>query len=654
MTRLLKKLSTTVLIVSAFCAGALAQTPPAGSPVARHGALRVEGNRVVDQHGHPVVLRGMSYFWSNPGWEGGKFYNAGTVNTFVDDWKVNVVRVAVNPRPEERGGYRTVIDRAIQRGIYVVVDWHSHQAHREQAAAQAFFRAVHQTYGNIPNIIYEIYNEPCPPRPNDPNFASCAGDNWVSDIRPYSQAMVNFFRNELRTNNIIVIGTPDFSKRVDTATDPAIQNGGPVTGTNLVYAIHFYTAEAGTDHRSALRQLTSVALNRGHAVMATEWGLSEADGGQRNPTRIDTTEANLWFDFMDRNFISWMNWSVCDKNEAASALRPGAPANGGWNASHLSSGGTFIRNKLRFYDQRHTLTVTTTGQGTVTRDHTISDGYTPGTPVTLTAVPTNGWSFAGFEVGDGIIENPYVLTMGTANRTINAVFNNNANLINNGHFTVSALSWNIFEGTITPNNHELRVAPSSSAALHESYVRQGNISLEAGREYTLSFRARGQSNRTIVPRVTNSNRSVDFILDTSPASLTTTMPTQPFTRRFVAPQTLTNAVVSFSCGGNQTVWFLDDVSLMPGDMSSVAPGAAAVRNVPWSVVRAGGSVQLRGPADAGAQAMLYDTRGRMVRTMQARDGLAISDVGISAGNYLLIVRNGSGSEVLRTRVSLVR
>ena len=42
----------------------IAVQAPAGSPVARHGALHVAGGRVVDSHGQPVTLRGMSLFWS--------------------------------------------------------------------------------------------------------------------------------------------------------------------------------------------------------------------------------------------------------------------------------------------------------------------------------------------------------------------------------------------------------------------------------------------------------------------------------------------------------------------------------------------------------------------------------------------------------------
>src|SRR5438874_8794463 len=49
------------------------------TPVDLHGALHVEGSRLLDQNGKPVALAGPSFFWSNTDWGQEKFYNASAV-----------------------------------------------------------------------------------------------------------------------------------------------------------------------------------------------------------------------------------------------------------------------------------------------------------------------------------------------------------------------------------------------------------------------------------------------------------------------------------------------------------------------------------------------------------------------------------------------
>jgi hypothetical protein len=51
--------------------------------------------------------------------------------------------------------------------------------------------------------------------------------------------------------------------------------------------------------------------------------------------------------FMETNKLSWCNWSIADKVETASALKPGASGRGGWPASVLTRSGTIIREKIR-------------------------------------------------------------------------------------------------------------------------------------------------------------------------------------------------------------------------------------------------------------------------------------------------------------------
>jgi endoglucanase len=133
--------------------------PRDGSIVDQYGQLRVEGNRIVNEHGTAVALRGMSFFWSQ--WIG-KYYNGDCVQWLADDWRCTVVRAAM---AVESGGYltnpqaemnkvKTVIDACLDLGIYVIVDWHDSNAQNHQEQAIAFFKEIAAEYGNTPNVIY--------------------------------------------------------------------------------------------------------------------------------------------------------------------------------------------------------------------------------------------------------------------------------------------------------------------------------------------------------------------------------------------------------------------------------------------------------------------------------------------------------------------
>ncbi len=157
------------------------------SPVERHGKLRVEGNRMVNKDGIPPQLRGISLSWSL--WGGKKYYNTKVIDWLTKDFKINLLRASMGVEPE--GGYlknsdeqmklmTTVIDRAISNGIYVLIDWHDHNADLHLEESKAFFALMAKKYSGVPNVIYEIFNEP-------------AKQNW-DVIKSYSVEVVKTIR----------------------------------------------------------------------------------------------------------------------------------------------------------------------------------------------------------------------------------------------------------------------------------------------------------------------------------------------------------------------------------------------------------------------------------------------------------------------------
>jgi endoglucanase len=291
--------------------------------VDKHGQLSIDGINLVDKNGDAITLRGMSLFWSQ--W-GGVYYNEETIKSLRDDWKVTVVRLAMGV---ESGGYldnkyeeyqkiTSAIDVCIKLGLYVIVDWHDHHAESHLSESITFFNNISTAYGDVPNIIYEIYNEPL-------------NVSWNSVLKPYGQAVINTIRkNDL--NNIIIMGTPNWSQDVD-----AVINN-KLLSDNLAYSLHFYTST----HQQWLRDKAVKAMNAGVPLFVTEWGLSEASGtGQ-----IDKSESALWITFLENSNLSWCNWSLNNKDESSAALLPTTTTLSDWSDDQLTESGRMIRNYL--------------------------------------------------------------------------------------------------------------------------------------------------------------------------------------------------------------------------------------------------------------------------------------------------------------------
>ncbi len=296
---------------------------PAGSPVAAHGRLAVKGNRVVDARGQPYAVHGMSLFWSQ--WQP-RYYDPATVAWLVSDWRVSAVRAAIGA---QQGGYDTqpevetkraeaVIDAAIAQGIYVVVDWHAHQPRADDAVR--FFSHIATKYRGVPNLIYETYNEPLPEH------------GWATVLKPYHAKVIGAIR-AIDPDAFVVAGTRSWSQDVDEAA------ADPLPFANVAYTLHFYAAT----HKAELRAKADRAMQRGVALFVTEYGTTAANGD----APIDASEARTWWDWCAKNGISYLNWSVANKDEASAILKPTTQALSGWSESDLTESGRLVRAHLR-------------------------------------------------------------------------------------------------------------------------------------------------------------------------------------------------------------------------------------------------------------------------------------------------------------------
>jgi endoglucanase len=293
-----------------------------------NGQLAVTAGKLVNAKGKPVVLHGMSFGWHNF-WP--RFYNAGAVKELADEWKCTVVRAAMGIEPKD--GYKTdrkgsvdkvkaVVDAAIKENIYVIIDWHSHNINLEEA--KTFFAEMATTYGKNPHVIYEIFNEP-------------DEETWA-EIKAYSIEIIKTIR-AIDPDNIILVGSPKWDQSIH---EPAAD---PITGyDNLMYTVHFYAAT----HKQWLRDRTDEAMQKGLAIFISECAGMEATGD--GP--LDEAEMQRWVDWMDARQLSWVAWSVSDKNETCSVLLPSASSNGKWKESDIKAWGQMMKRYLRNYAKR--------------------------------------------------------------------------------------------------------------------------------------------------------------------------------------------------------------------------------------------------------------------------------------------------------------
>jgi endoglucanase len=298
--------------------------------VDQHGALSVKGTQLVDSAGQPIVLRGMSFGW-HVWWP--QFWNKDVVKWLKDDWKCTVVRCAMGIEPD--GGYlkspeqatqlvEAVVDACIENGMYVIIDWHDHHASSHLEESKAFFISMAQKYGNHPNVIYEIYNEP-------------EKESWES-VKNYSEAIIQAIR-QIDPDNIILVGSPNWDQDVHSAADD------PIVGvSNVMYTLHFYAAT----HKQWLRDRADYALQKGLPIFVSEYGGSEASGDGI----LDIKEWNTWIEWMNDRNISWCTWSISDKREICSVLIPGASAKGGWRSADLTPSGRHARELLRKHNSQ--------------------------------------------------------------------------------------------------------------------------------------------------------------------------------------------------------------------------------------------------------------------------------------------------------------
>lgn len=313
-----------------------------------HGQLSVKGTDIVDQNGEPIQLKGMSSYGLHAT---ANFFNKDTVQTLAEDWGCDVIRLAMyTSDPNSSDTYLKdpekffnmvckYVDLCIDQGVYVIIDWHilsdgDPMEHKDEAVD--FFSRMSAIYADSPNVIYEICNEP-----NGQRFDKESKPvDWKNSIRPYAESVIKAIRAN-DPDNIIIVGTPNWSQFVDEAAQK------PLKGDNIMYTLHFYAGSHGQE----LKDRLITAHKKGLPIFVTEWGTTDDSG--KGIIYMEETES--WLALLDEYNISWCNWFVGGSNMGSTnalkffnekILTIEEKYAGHWPDEFLTESGLYVREKI--------------------------------------------------------------------------------------------------------------------------------------------------------------------------------------------------------------------------------------------------------------------------------------------------------------------
>lgn len=298
--------------------------------VSSNGQLSIKNGQIVNQQGQATVLRGMSA-GNGRGIASldAKYFNKEALSN-VKNWGANVFRIPVDtalkykgyasltPEDREKMIQRVceIADICIELDMYVIIDWHTlgeNDPNNLKEDSKEFFTKIVNKYKDVPNVIYEICNEPY-------------GVTW-DVIKNYANEIIPVIRS-VSSDSIIIVGTPNWSH------DIGVVIGNELEYPNIAYTFHQYTYWMNMDD---MRMLDKV-VNNNIAVFVTEWGtapFNKLDG-------FFLESSNLMVNYMKAHKISWCNWNMTDGAEAL-ALVQNKKWNNSLNEDILSESGRYVK-----------------------------------------------------------------------------------------------------------------------------------------------------------------------------------------------------------------------------------------------------------------------------------------------------------------------
>ena len=271
--------------------------------------LHVQGNRIVDENGSPVILRGVNIAEQyDMSYAGLHTFNEADAAELAQKWQINVIRVPIFPElwqyypPYLQNILDPIVDLGNKYGIYIMLDWHAMgnpvtgQASIPSWAneppfhgdpenvsislATSFWNTVAEHYKNEPSVIYDIFNEPC-------------YITWTA-WRPVAEQLVDVVRSHNPNALILVPG-------VSWAYDLSGVLQDPVQRQNIVYDTHPYPLSS---HWFGSWDNNFGYLAKYYPVFASEWGFQFGDSDPNLNATVQSYGQPL-LTYMAQKIMSW-------------------------------------------------------------------------------------------------------------------------------------------------------------------------------------------------------------------------------------------------------------------------------------------------------------------------------------------------------------
>jgi len=280
--------------------------------------LKVEKNRIVDESGKTIILRGVNI--ADPDkLARQKQWNQKLFTELKQNWGVNVIRLPIHPpawKSRGKNEYLKLIDEAIiwanQLDVYLIIDWHSigylpteqyqHVMYDTTLKdTRDFWRTITFRYQGVPTTaVYELFNEPTT------QSNTLGKRNW-KEWKALNEDLIDMIY--ARDKNVIPLVAG-----FNWAYDLTYVKRAPIKRPGIAYAIHPYPQKAKPEVKSDENffkawQKTWGFVAKKYPLIATELGWVQPDGyGAHIPVKDDGSYGPRIVKFMEDRGMSWTVW----------------------------------------------------------------------------------------------------------------------------------------------------------------------------------------------------------------------------------------------------------------------------------------------------------------------------------------------------------